>query len=350
MSGERPRNDPRDREETSMEPRQTHVEPEAAPQRVTGSPEVRQGQFAFDNRSKIAQEIQKKYKNLPKTRDAEREHTAKEKAKVMLKTETPQATEKLQPRHSLPPKDKKRPSKPAQTKENKEQSYMRPTALAGLRNGSREDVPAKVKQIAQEQERRMKEECTFTPKINTGPYSNKLELNREERRARLCQPKTTDIQKRERLKQQRDAEEFAQVCTFQPQLATGNGQGLEGEMLMDWKTSEGPIGSRLHEQAAKRMEEQHKVAGVLKRVGIQREKGEGVGGMHVQARHRREQEGREGQPAVSEADPPKSALMLDRVVQRPPEGTQREATETPHGGRNRQQGSDVQAGDHEDIE
>ena len=255
------------RDETSLEPRPIHVQPQAPPQKAGGSPNVHAGQFAFDNRSKIAQEIQKKYKNLPKTRDVERQSLGKEKetetkkAKVSLRTEGPQTTGDQRPRHSLPPKDHKRVGKPMQTKENQERSYMRPTALAGLRNGSREDVPVKVKQIAQEQERRMKEECTFTPKINTGVYSNKLDLNREERRARLYQPKTTEIQKRERLKQQRDAEQFAQVCTFQPQLATDTGPLLEGDRLLDWQGTEEPVGRRLHEQAAKRMEEQHKVRG-----------------------------------------------------------------------------------------
>lgn len=58
-----------------------------------------------------------------------------------------------------------------------------------------------------EVERKQKEEYTFKPQINEYPVPPSKELSKEERWKKLTEPKTGEIQKRDRLKSQIEIEE-----------------------------------------------------------------------------------------------------------------------------------------------
>lgn len=152
----------------------------------------------------MAQEIQKKYKNLSKARE---EHLSSGKRQS-------EDFKQQAPKRQLVKTEKKMESG---RKENS-QDYMRSTAAADLKASKLKNLPPKVNKVKIEQQQKMKEECTFQPRINPTPYDSKLEINKEERLNRLYKSKTTDIQKREKMKQVKDAEEFANKCTVHPQI------------------------------------------------------------------------------------------------------------------------------------
>ena len=49
-------------------------------------------------------------------------------------------------------------------------------------------------------EKKQKEECTFKPQINEYAVAPSKELSKEERWKKLTEPKTSEIQKRERIR------------------------------------------------------------------------------------------------------------------------------------------------------
>lgn len=76
---------------------------------------------------------------------------------------------------------------------------MKNTVNADLKQGEKATV-SKTKQLIVEAEKKFKEECTFKPKINDFSVPPSKEESKEERWKKLTEPKTSEIQKRERLK------------------------------------------------------------------------------------------------------------------------------------------------------
>ena len=231
-----------------MEPRSNLVRPEEPPKREPGE------QFVFDKRSKIAQEIQKKYRKNTKPAETERIEEGYQKSSHQMSEARVKSNEK--DKHNF---NKAQKTTGRLDKENPP-TYMKATATTGLRAARKEeDLPPKVRKVAMEQENKIKEQCTFKPKISVSPFSAKLELNKEERRSRLYKPKTTEIQKREKLKQQKDEEEFANICTFQPKRHIQSTSFIEVKARANVEEMDEPANERLFTEAMHRQEERRKV-------------------------------------------------------------------------------------------
>ena len=220
---------------------------EPLPQKIAVNPEkppVKEQSFEFDQSSRIAQEIKRKYYVKPVSNPVYQRITAATEAHLAKHTAVP-----------LRSKSRRLPGRgrPATTKENYPPTYMKPTAIAGIRNShSPNELPDKVRKIAQEKEQKIREECTFKPHINSTEYDDKLEQNKYERRSRLYKPKVEEIQKREKLKRQREDEEFSNICTFQPKKISQTTSCIDLKMRTDFNQS---IEDRLYVDANKRIEE-----------------------------------------------------------------------------------------------
>jgi len=242
-TGRTPSRKPAENEETQLIPQQTVIRPEEPP--------VRAGPFSFDQKSKIAQEIQKKYKPMNKPPSSVTDKTtAANEARFSKHEQIPTNKPPKRPMISRTRADSNKENPP---------TYMKPTAIAGLRTSrSPDELPEKIKKVALEQEQRIREQCTFKPNINVGEFETKLEMNRNERISRLYKPKTTEIQKREKLKQQRDDEEFAQVCTFQPKKHVQSTSFIEVKARANLDELDQPVQERLYYDANKRLEDLRK--------------------------------------------------------------------------------------------
>ncbi len=246
------------REEES--PRAIQVRPQEPPRRVdnlsSSSSASISNRFAFDRGSKVGQEIQKKY-GKPLVDQSQSQRQKSIPPVVISRTPKPEVYPQSHPppQHNFKMNRERRKS--AIDKENPP-TYMRPTALAELRAaaGAPTHLPEKLRRVAEEEERKLKEQCTFQPRVNVAAFSSKLELNREERLSRLYKPRTTEIQKREKLKQQQDEEEFARVCTFQPRKQVHSTSFFEVKARLD--DNETPVDRRLFGEAVKRLDDKRK--------------------------------------------------------------------------------------------
>ena len=99
------------------------------------------------------------------------------------------------------------------------------------------------KEILQEQEGLLKEQCTFRPKINQPRLGSREDLTHEERILKLYSSANGRVESREKQKYQKDNEEFESSCTFQPKLFSS-----------PIRDNSDPVEDRLYEDAYKRME------------------------------------------------------------------------------------------------
>jgi len=190
----------------------------------------------------VANEIQKKYKNLAKARDDNISYSKKFSSN----------DEREIKKKSLVNTEKKL----GYESKDKSQTYLKSTAAAELKASKPvTELSTKVSKIKLEQQQKIKEECIFQPRINTNPYMTKLEVNKEERLNRLYKSKTSEIQKREKLKQKKDSEEFEEKCTFHPQIEPLAQPSLKA----NYNAGETVVENRLFEEAEKRIEDQQKV-------------------------------------------------------------------------------------------
>jgi hypothetical protein len=172
--------------------------------------------FMFDRDSNLAQEIRKKYKANPLAYDRTALSSKERNEQIMSSTR----------HHTI--------------KGSESITYMKPTISAGIRNSrGSTDLPIEVFITMQKKEIELKKTCTFKPSINSSQYDP---MSKEDRRARLCQPKTTQIQKREQLKRQQEDEELEKYCTFEPERSVTNIENKE------------PVDKRLYEDANKRLD------------------------------------------------------------------------------------------------
>jgi len=140
----------------------------------------------------------------------------------------------------LSSEEKYKPSLPRPEKP----TYMQPTANTEMRNlHNPTGLPPTAHKLAQERDQRVKKECTFKPQIELGQYKKKLEQTKQERLTRLYEPKTTEQQQREKLKRQKEDEEFSSSCTFQPRT-------------FGYTSSVKPVNERLYSDATQRLEKQ----------------------------------------------------------------------------------------------
>lgn len=84
---------------------------------------------------------------------------------------------------------------------------MKPTVNADLKKEQPVATIAKTKQVITEAEKKFKEEHTFKPNIKEYPMPPSKELSKEERWKKLTEPKTIEMQKRERIRAQIEIEE-----------------------------------------------------------------------------------------------------------------------------------------------
>lgn len=91
--------------------------------------------------------------------------------------------------------------------------YMKPTVNADLKS---QPTIAKTKQLVSEHEKKFKEEHTFKPAIKDYALPPSKELSKEARWKKLTEPKTTQLQHRERIRAQLEIEETQKNCTFHP--------------------------------------------------------------------------------------------------------------------------------------
>lgn len=79
---------------------------------------------------------------------------------------------------------------------------MKTTVNADLKKQGEYQVPtiAKTKQIITDAEKKFNEEHTFKPNINDYAMPVSKELSKEERWKKLTEPKTSELQKRERIR------------------------------------------------------------------------------------------------------------------------------------------------------
>lgn len=104
-------------------------------------------------------------------------------------------------------------------------AYMKPTVNADLkRQGGLDQQPvatiAKTQQVITEAKKKFSEQHTFKPQIKDYPLPVNKELSKEERWKKLTEPKTLEIQKRERIRAQIEIEQTQKTCPFKPQLPT----------------------------------------------------------------------------------------------------------------------------------
>lgn len=174
------------------------------------------GSFIFDKNSKLAQEIRRKYRANPLSYN-----------KSILSVREEQ--------NSFVPS-----ANCGALKRSGSTTYMKPTASTEIRNSNGfDDLPLEVFRMVQKREEQLKKECTFQPELH---LSQQDPLNKEERRARLCQPKTRHMQRREQLKRQKEDEELAEFCTFKPKGSDASAECKQ------------PVDERLYEDASKRLE------------------------------------------------------------------------------------------------
>lgn len=91
------------------------------------------------------------------------------------------------------------------------------------------------------------EECSFKPEI-TAYEMNDDTLTQEERWRRLLEPKTTKIQKLEKVKIEREQKEVAETCSFKPNIQKPPHSGLKQPV------NHQQIIDRLHSEANRREE------------------------------------------------------------------------------------------------
>ena len=194
--------------------------------------------FAFDKDSKIAQEIKRKYSAKPVVSPMYERNTVAAEARLAKHDSTSIRTRQFNPQKKPPL--------------NHPPTYMKPTALSGLRNCKDVNkLPEKVRKVALEQQEKFKMDCTFKPEITVSTFDSKLELNKRERLTRLYKPRTTEMQKREKIKRQKEDEEFSNVCTFQPKRYTQSASSL---CIKGKEEYNKPIEERLLTDASKRIE------------------------------------------------------------------------------------------------
>ena len=109
-----------------------------------------------------------------------------------------------------------------------------------------------MRKLALERKKEIESECTIKPKTNTSQFECKLEMNRGERLARLYKPKTAEMQKREKLKRQKDEQQFANICSFQPKRIARSISVATRKNCED--VIDQPIDDRLVSDANKRIE------------------------------------------------------------------------------------------------
>jgi hypothetical protein len=78
--------------------------------------------------------------------------------------------------------------------------YMKPTVNADLKKDNPQPTIAKTKHIMNEAKKKFNEEHTFKPAINDYQMPSGKEQSKEERWKKLTEPKTTEVQKRERIR------------------------------------------------------------------------------------------------------------------------------------------------------
>ena len=144
-------------------------------------------------------------------------------------------------------------------------SSFNPTSRANMASGtskwaSRSSRPfsRKTKEdVKRELDKKLKEECTFRPKINPMPSTSKLaNETREQRLKRLAEDKSAKIARRE---QNRVAKEQANVkknCTFKPKtnkvFVTRRDGKVDWSSVEDAERSRVPLQDRLHHEADER--------------------------------------------------------------------------------------------------
>jgi hypothetical protein len=77
----------------------------------------------------------------------------------------------------------------------------------GIVDGGATATIAKTQQVISEAEKKFKEDHTFKPNIKDYPLPPSKELSKDERWKKLTEPKTLEVQKRERIKAQKEIEE-----------------------------------------------------------------------------------------------------------------------------------------------
>lgn len=93
---------------------------------------------------------------------------------------------------------------------------MKPTVNAELKKQGESMTVAKTKQVVGEAEKKFKEEHTFKPNIKEYPLPPSKDISKEERWKKLTEPKTVELQKRERIRAQIEIEETQKTCPFKP--------------------------------------------------------------------------------------------------------------------------------------
>ena len=129
---------------------------------------------------------------------------------------------------------------------------MKNTVNTDMKMGKKATI-AKTQQIITDADRKFKEEHTFKPQINDYALPASKEQSKDERWKKLTEPKTADIQKRDRIKTQIEIEETQKTCPFKPQItSTKHAKSAK-------KENQAPLPERLMHEADKRKEKREKL-------------------------------------------------------------------------------------------
>jgi hypothetical protein len=87
--------------------------------------------------------------------------------------------------------------------------YMKPTVNTDIRRQGENMKPSfpKTKKVIIEAEQKFKESHPFKPNIKDFPLPPSKEISKEERWKKLTEPRTSEVQKRERIRAQIEIEE-----------------------------------------------------------------------------------------------------------------------------------------------
>jgi len=136
--------------------------------------------------------------------------------------------------------------------------YMKPTVNAEMKKQSGPTV-ARTKQAITEAEKKFNEDHTFKPAIKEYPLPPSKEMSKEERWKKLTEPKTSELQKRERIKAQIEIEQNQRDCPFRPQIkaptSAKSGRSFTSKSCYDTL----PLPDRLLHEADLRKEKREKL-------------------------------------------------------------------------------------------